>query len=145
MLTQVFLAPIFGRKNAKTADFKGIDFAEQLLYFLEWELQLGCELGFGRMPAQLEPQLIVSFLQHPRLPPQVTGAPVHLPQAVENSSANAELCIGTELHAFVEVKLLKCIYQSQDARVHQVLEGHVPGETLVDAPGDVTDLWKLLR
>src|SRR5437764_13982586 len=115
MLTQVFLAPVFGRNNAKTADFKRIDFAEQLLYFLERELQLGCELRFGWMPAQLEPQLIVSFLQHPRLAPQVTRAPVHLPQAVENRSTNAELCIRTELYAFVEVKLLKCIYQSHDA------------------------------
>ncbi len=44
-----------------------------------------------------------------------------------------------------QVELIESVDQPDDSGMNQVFEGHVAGQALVNAPGDVADLGKLIH
>jgi hypothetical protein len=82
----------------------------------------------------------VRFFQAARLTAQIARTPVHLAQAVQNRPANAELCVRAELDALAAVKFLKCVNQSHYAGMHQVFEGNMPRQPLMNPAGNVSNL-----
>ena len=85
------------------------------------------------------------FFDFARLAPQLARSPIHFAQAVENRSPDAELGIRAELHMLGEIKLVERIDQPNHSGMHQVFEGHVPGQPFMDAARQIAHLGQLFE
>ena len=64
---------------------------------------------------------------------KIARTPVQCPQAVEDCSADAELCITAELNLFIWIEFLKSIDQSQYSGAYQVLDVDVLRQSFMNS------------
>ncbi len=118
--------------------------AEQLLILFEPETQSPGEFGFGRRAAKLRGKFAVCFFDASRLASQISRAPIHLAQTIENRSANSEPCVGFELDVLSRVEFVHRVDQTDDSGVDKIVEGNVRREPVVDSSRDVTHFREIL-
>ena len=145
IFTQVFFPPVARRLDPQTADLQSGNFSQQELQAAQINAQFGGQLGLAGIASQRRTQGVVSFLQPPGLAPQIARAPVHLPQTVQDRPPDTELGIGPELDMLAVIELLQRINQPQHAGMHQVFQGHVAGQAVVNPARDVTHLRQLFH
>src|SRR5450432_1746519 len=102
-IREVLFFSVVGRNRPQAADFKRADFAEQLLQVRQGDFHFEGQLRLAGIATQIQTQLVVRFLEAPRLAAEVARAPVHFAQAVEDRAANPELGIRTEQYVFALV------------------------------------------
>ena len=73
------------------------------------------------------------------------GLQIHLAKAIENGAAYAEFRVVLELHVLAGIVFAHGVHQAEDSGVDEVFEQHLRRQAIVDAPGDVLHLRKVLE
>jgi hypothetical protein len=103
------------------------------------------DLVFARHAPETLLDLAVGPFEAAALLAHAARHPVERAKLVENGALDSELRVGLELAVLVRIVLLDGIHQADDARVVQVIEIDVRGETDGNAVDDVTDEGSVLE
>src|SRR6202521_1468811 len=142
---EIFFFAVARRLDAQAAEFKAVQLSEQGLQFLKLDAHLLGDFMFVGGASEFSGKLGIGGVDQAAFAPQFARAPVEFAEIVEDSAADAELGIRTELHVLREIELIEGVDKPDDAGMDQVFEGHVAGQPVVNAAGDVTDLGKLFH
>jgi hypothetical protein len=142
---KIFFFAVAGRLDPQAAEFEAVEFGNQGLQFVQVDAHLMGDFIFVGRASELAGKVAVDGIDEAAFPTQFARAPVKFAKAVDDGAANAKLGLTTELHLLGQIELVEGVDESDDACMDQVLEGHVAGQPLVNAAGDVADLGKLFQ
>src|SRR5208282_2457491 len=140
---EVFVFAVARILDAQAAEFEAVEFGEQGLQLVKVNPHLLRDFIFGGGAAELAGEIAVRRINEAAFAAQFARAPVQFAETVEDGAADTELGVRTELHLLGQIELVEGVDQSDDAGMNQVFEGHVAGQALVYAAGNVTNLGKL--
>jgi hypothetical protein len=112
---------------------------EQLVELVDLQAERVGDLVLAGGAAETLLDLAVGPLEAPALLAHAARDPVQRAQLVEDGTLDAELRVGLELAVLLGVVLLDRIHQADDARVVQIVEVDVRGQTHRDAVDDVAN------
>ena len=85
------------------------------------------QFGFGGDAAKLRGEFPAGVFDAARLAAEISRTPIHLAQAIENGTANAEAGVGLELDISGGIKFVDGVDETEDSGVDKVVEGDVSG------------------
>src|SRR5271156_1918295 len=119
----------------KAPHFETVEFGQNILIFLERLPELIRHLLLERCPPEPRSQYTNRFLDNAALAAKLTRSPVHIAEAVQDSSFDPELRIGAKLCFLPRIELIGCIDQAKYAGTYKIFQVDILRQLFVNPAG----------